>query len=110
MRKLKTADVPVLCRCLKRLGVKEAIRDVAQQSNTAEDVWGSGFDFVWNLFDIVTEQTGENVIYEFLAGPFEMTPAEVADLDLDILLENLKQLAEENNLAGFFKFAAASMK
>lgn len=110
MRKLKTSDVPVLCRCLKRLGLKEKIRDIAQQAKTAEDVWGSGFDFIWDLFDIITEQAGENVIYEFLAGPFEMPPAEVADLDLDVLVANLKQLAEENNLASFFKFAAASMK
>ena len=110
MRKLKTADVPAFGRCLKRLGVKEKIRDIAQQAKSAQDVWGSGFDFIWELFDIATEQTGENAIYEFLAGPFEMTPAEVADLDLGILMANLKQLAQENNLTDFFKFAAASMK
>jgi hypothetical protein len=39
-----------------------------------------------------------------------MTTAQVANLDLDVLMANLKQLAEENNLSGFFKTAAGSMR
>lgn len=110
MRKLKTSDIPVLCRCVKRLGLKEQIKEVALKANTVRDVWAFGFDFVWNLFDIATEQAGESCLYEFLAGPFEMAPDEVRDLDMDILLENLQQLVRDNNLAAFFKFAAQSMK
>ena len=109
MRKLKTSDIPVLCRCVKKLGLKEEIKAVAQKANTVKDVWSFGFDFVWNLFDIATEQAGEACLYEFLAGPFEMTPEEVRDLDMEIL-ENLQKLVQENNLAVFFKFAAQSMK
>lgn len=110
MRKLKTIDIPVLCRCVKKLGLKEQIKAVAEKANTVRDVWAFGFDFVWNLFDIATEQAGEACLYEFLAGPFEMTPEEVANLDLDILLENLQHMVQNNNLAAFFKFAAQSMK
>ncbi len=110
MRKLKTADIPVFCRCVKRLGMKEKIREIAQAANSIQDVWDFGFDFIWDLFDIATEQPGEMALYEFLAGPFEMTPEEVRDLDLDVLIPNVQQLVQENNLAGFFKFAAASMK
>lgn len=110
MRKLKTSDVPVLCRCLKRLGLKEKFKAVAQEANTLQEAWDKGFDLIWNLFDVATEPEGEGAIYEFLAGPFEMTPDEVRDLDLDKLMENLQQLATENNLANFFKFAAKSMK
>lgn len=110
MRKLKTCDIPVLCRCVKKLGLKEQIRTIAQDSDTAKDVWDKGFDFIWGLFDLATEQVGETCIYEFLAGPFEMTPAEVRNLDIDILLANIQQLIAENNLSAFFKFAAQSMK
>lgn len=110
MRKLKTADIPVLCRCVKRLGLKEHIQTIAKESNSAKDVWDKGFELMWNIFDIATEQNGEIHLYEFLSGPFEMTPEEVRDLDMDVLLSNLQQLVEENNLTGFFKFAAASMK
>lgn len=110
MRKLKTSDIPVLCRCVKRLGLKDKIREIAEKSNTIQDVWGFGFDFVWDIFDIATEKQGEACLYEFLAGPFEMTAEEVRDLDMDVLIENIKQLIRENNLSAFFKFAAASMK
>jgi hypothetical protein len=110
MRKLKTCDIPVLCRCVKKLGLKEQIRAIAQESDTAKDVWDRGFDFIWGLFDVATEKTGEACLYEFLAGPFEMTPAEVSDLDIDVLLANIQQLITENNLSAFFKFAAQSMK
>ena len=110
MRKLKTSDIPVLCRCVKKIGIKDQIKEVAQQANTVKDVWAFGFDFVWNLFDIATEEASESCLYEFLAGPFEMTPAEVRDLDMDILLENIKHMVQNNNLSVFFKFAARSMK
>lgn len=110
MRKLKTADIPVLCRCVKRLGLKDKIREIAQAAENVQDIWSFGFDFVWDLFDIATEKEGEEALYEFLAGPFEMTPEEVRDLDLDILISNTQQLVSENNLVSFFKFAAASMR
>lgn len=110
MRKLKTSDIPVLCRCVKRLGLKEEIKKIAEESDNAKDAFGKGFDMVWNIFDIATEKEGEIHLYEFLSGPFEMTAEEVRDLDMDVLIENIKQLIAENNLSAFFKFAAASMK
>lgn len=110
MRKLKTKDAPALCRCLKKLGLKDKFQTLAREANSVADVWEKGFDFIWDLFDVATEQDGEQVLYDFLAGPFEMTPEEVAELDFDVLMACLKQLAEENNLTGFFKSAAKLMK
>lgn len=110
MRKLKTTDIPAFCRCIKKIGLKDRIKQIAEESNKIEDIWEKGFDLVWGIFDLATEQAGEAHLYEFLSGPFEMSPDEVADLDLDVLFTNLKQLAEENNLLTFFKFAAKSMK
>ena len=110
MRKLKTSDIPNLCRSLKKLGLKEKFRDLAQEADNAKDLWDRGFDIIWDLFDAATETGGEAAIYEFLAGPFEMTPEAVADLDLEILIDNCKQLAAENNLSTFFKSAARLMK
>lgn len=110
MRKLITRDVPVFCRCLKKVGLKEEVKALAAEANTAEDVWAKGFDFVWNLFDTMTEETGESALYEFLAGPFEMSAEEVQNLEIDVLFTNLEQLAKENNLYRFFKIAARSMK
>lgn len=110
MRKLKTSDIPSLCRSVKKLGLKEQFKQIAQEANSGQDVWNRGFDLIWNLFDVATEKNGEAAIYEFLAGPFEMTPKEVRDLDLDVLIPNLQQLAAENNLTVFFKSAARLMR
>lgn len=110
MRKLRTADALTFCRCIKRIGLKEQLRNIAMNADSAKDVWDQGFDIIWTMFDAATEKDGEAAIYEFLAGPFEMTPKQVSELELETLVANLKQLAAENNLSGFFKTAAGSMK
>lgn len=121
MRKLKTSDIPVFCRCIKKLGVKDRIwaiykeAGLAKESDSAEgtaakDIIDKGFEILWEVFDIATEQHGEAIIYEFFAGPFEMTPEEFSNLDFDALIDGLKQLAAENNLQGFFGSAAKLMK
>lgn len=109
MRKLKTTDIPSLCRTVKKLGLREKFQAIAREANTGRDVVDRGFDLVWDLFDAATEVNGEMAIYEFLAGPFEMAPEEVRDLDLDILFSNFQQMAVENNLTVFFKSAARLM-
>ena len=110
MRKLKTSDIPAACRCLKKLGLRDRVQEIAKNSDSAKDAWDKGFDLLWSVFDLATEQEGEQQLYAFLAGPFEMTPAEVADMEIPALFDSLKQMAEENDLAGFFKSVQALMK
>lgn len=110
MRKLKTSDVASFCRSVKKLGIKEKFKALAQEANNGQEVWDRGFNLIWELFDVATEVNGEMAIYEFLAGPFEMTAEEVRDLDLDVLIPSLQQMAAENNLSVFFKSAAKLMK
>lgn len=110
MRKLETSDVFAACRLMKQLGLKEKFRAIAEESDTAKDVFAKGYDLLWDLFDTATEQQSEAEIYAFLAGPLEMTPEEVRHLHLDKLLESLQQMAVENNLVGFFKSAARLMR
>ena len=110
MRKLKTSDIPAFCRCLKRIGIKDRISDIAKNTDKAKDAWSKGFDLIWNIFDIATEEDGEQHLYTFLAGPFEMSPGEIADMEIDAFLASLKQLSEENDLKGFFNSVVGSMK
>jgi hypothetical protein len=110
MRKLKTSDIPAFCRCLKNIGIKDEIKAIAADSSSAADAWDNGFQLIWNIFDLATEKAGEQHLYEFLAGPFETKPEDLADMDLDVFFAGCKQLADENNLSGFFKSAAKLMK
>lgn len=49
-------------------------------------------------------------IYEFLAAPFEKTPEEVRDMEIAELFAEIKQLAQENDIGGFFHSVGALMK
>ena len=110
MRKLKTSDIPSFCRCLKKLGVKDQFKAIASEAESARDAWARGFDLIWGIFDAATEQSGETALYDFLAGPFEVSSQEVADMDLGDLFAGIQKLMEDENLVTFFKFAAQLMK
>lgn len=114
MRKLKTSDIPACCRLIKKLGIKESIREAASQADNIDDlfnsVWDKGFDIIWSIFDRATELESEAVIYEFFAGPFECTPEEFADMDIAILFEGIERLVKENDLKRFFELAQKSMR
>ena len=110
MRKLKTRDVFSACRVLKTVGAKAEIEKVAKSADKAADVWSQGFDLLWGIFDKATEKNAEQPIYELLAGPFEKTADEVADMDLSDLFASLRQLAEENDIITFFKSVGKMMK
>ena len=102
MRKLKTSDVLSACRLLKRCGLKERVREIAGKADTAADAWSRGFDLIYDIFDAATEAQGEAALYDFLAGPLEMTAQQVADLPIPDLFAACKQLAEDNDLRAFF--------
>ena len=110
MRKLKTKDIPAFCRVIKKLGVREEFNRIAQEANELSDVWDKGFEFIWSIFDIATEAAGEAILYDFLAGPFEMPAEAVGEMELSELLDGLKVVLEDPALLPFFKLAAKLMK
>lgn len=110
MRKLKTKDMFSCARVLKSLDAKNEIHKICQNADTLDDVWNSGFELVYNLFEAAAERNSENLIYEFLAGPFEMEAESIAELDISDFFDMAKQLAKENNLTRFFKNAAELTK
>jgi len=103
MRKLKTPDVFNAMRVIKKTGVKEGIKPyikmAAEGKLSTEDL---GIEGVLGLIEILAESKSERALYEVLAGPFEMTPDDVAELDLDVFVSNLKIIEKENNLKVFF--------
>lgn len=104
MRKLKTSDVFNMLRTIKKAGMKEELKPYFRLAAEGKlDIEDIGIETVLGLMEIMSEQRSEDAIYEFLAGPFEMDPKEVADLDLDNLINLLGQLAKENDLKVFTK-------
>ena len=104
MRKIIASDVFNMLRIIKKSNLKEELRPyfrlAAEGTLNIQDI---GIETILGLMEIMSEQRSEDAIYEFLAGPFEMNPEEVAKLDLDTLVNLLSQLAKENDLKVFTK-------
>lgn len=110
MRKIKTNELFVFSRYLKSIGIRDDVKSIAMTSNSMEDAASHGFDLLWSILDKATEKDGERGLYEFLAGPFEMSVKQISELDISEFIAMLKELASENDLTSFFKSAGALMK
>ena len=103
MRKLKSTDVFEGLRLIKRSGLKESlvpiIAKLARDKDNPEEV---GIVGILTMIEVFSDAKCEHIIYEWLSGPFERSPEEIRDMDLDELTLNLQSLAEENDLRNFF--------
>ena len=102
MRKLLTGDLFAAMRIVKASNAKEALKPVLKQINKDADAEDVGIDVIMTLLECASDQKAEKAIYSFLSSPFEMEADDVANLPLNDLLQNMKELAKENDLAGFF--------
>ena len=102
MRKLKSADVFVALRMIKKASIKEEMRPYfALAAEGKLNVNDLGIETVLGLMEILCEKKAEFAFYEFLAGPFEKTAEEIEDMDLDQFVQQLAQIGKENDLKVF---------
>ncbi|NCU41084.1 hypothetical protein EOL73_05020 [Candidatus Saccharibacteria bacterium] len=103
MRKLQSKDVFNAMRAISKANLKEELKPVlAKISENKMSIEDAGIEGILAVMEIFSAKKSEQAIYEVLAGPFEMTAKEVEELDLNVMLDNLIQLAQENNLKRFF--------
>lgn len=105
MRKLQTKDVFNALRIIKKAELKEELKPFIKQVAESKDklaLEDVGIDGILTVFEILVEKKAEQGVYDFLAGPFEMESKEVEAMELNNLVEKLKELAGENNLKVFF--------
>lgn len=121
MRKLIASDVFAALRVVsaieKKQGIETTIKDLVKNAENETKADGDdktakernddfivrvGVSGVFKIIEIATEARVEGRVYEFLAGPFEMTPAEVQNMPLPDFVENVTRLTKENDLSSFF--------
>lgn len=121
MRKLIASDVFAALRVVsaieKKQGIETTIKDIVKnaEKETKDDgddktakernddfIVRVGVSGVFKIIEIATEARVEGRVYEFLAGPFEMTPADVQNMPLPDFVENVTRLTKENDLSSFF--------
>lgn len=121
MRKLIASDVFAALRVVsaieKKQGIETTIKDLVKNAENETKADGDdktakernddfivrvGVSGVFKIIEIATEARVEGRVYEFLAGPFEMTPADVQNMPLPDFIENVTRLTKENDLSSFF--------
>lgn len=117
MRKLKTKDVFAFLRVATEAGIRREIRALADQIAEAgeeTDARSVGFDLIFSCLDHLGAKKAEGLVYEFLAGPFEMGPDVIAEMDLAEFGETATKWAKEyldrETLRSFFGSLASLMK
>lgn len=121
MRKLIASDVFAALRVVsaieKKQDIETTIKDLVKNAENETKADGDdktakernddfivrvGVSGVFKIIEIATEARVEGRVYEFLAGPFEMTPADVQNMPLPDFVENITRLTKENDLSSFF--------
>lgn len=121
MRKLIASDVFAALRVVsaieKKQDIETTIKDLVKNAENEAKADGDdktakernddfivrvGVSGVFKIIEIATEARVEGRVYEFLAGPFEMTPADVQNMPLPDFVENVTRLTKENDLSSFF--------
>lgn len=121
MRKLIASDVFAALRVVsaieKKQGIETTIKDIVKNAENETKADGDdktakernddfivrvGVSGVFEIIEIATEARVEGRVYEFLAGPFEMDPADVQNMPLPNFVENVTRLTKENDLSSFF--------
>lgn len=106
MRKLVFKDSMALARIMRKGNIKAELAAIAEKF-TGENVSLEkvGMEAMMTIIEACGSEEVEKEIYSFLAGIFEKSSTDVANMSLEALTKSLKQLAEENNLIHFFKLA-----
>lgn len=117
MRKLKTKDVFAFLRVATEAGIRDEIRAIADQiaeKGELTDQRQVGFNLIFSCLDRLGAKKAEGLVYEFLAGVWEMDPQTIADMDLQEFGDTAKKWGTEyldrETLKHFFESLAGLMK
>lgn len=129
MRKINTSDVFKFAKILKKTRIKESIaklyedgaakeaeikkkflseEDIKEQLQKAQNDFGVQFAF--SILDAAADGGVEKDLYDLLGGITEKAPTDIENQSLEKTLEDLKNIAKENNLSLFFKSASRLMQ
>ncbi|MDK0978042.1 hypothetical protein P5F73_00690 [Clostridium perfringens] len=103
MRNLNFGDAFQLARVIKKLNLKDELKEiysgVTEESNEQE----IGVDLIYTIFDKATEKQAEQEIYKFLSRPFQIDSKEVENMDLLDVIERFSKLANIEGWKSFLK-------
>lgn len=94
-----------MAKIIKAANVKEDLVDIISKAQTGEiSSEKVGIEGVMCIINACGDDKVEQKVYDLLDDVFE---AKTEDMSIEVLLQNLKQLAKENNIMSFFRSAGA---
>lgn len=106
MRNLNFGDAFQLARIIKKLKIKDELKEITSNITEESNKMEIGMDLMYVFFDKATEKQAEQEIYKFLSRPFEIKPEEVEKMDLFEVVENFSKVANLEEWKVFLKQAA----
>lgn len=113
IRKLQTCDLFSAIRLLKKIGVREEIKEVAKRAEESKEKiikTDMGFDLFFGILEKAAEENAETEVYKFIADLFGCTWEEVREMNPIQLFKQLGKVADFEEWKSFFKHVAALMK
>lgn len=104
MRKLNTQDTFKALRLITKSKLKDKLTEIVKNisENGYDSLENVGIEGIMTVLETLTETSSEQLLYEVLSGPYEMTAKEVGELPLDEQIQKLSELKELSNLDSFF--------
>ena len=106
MRNLNFGDAFQLARIIKKLKIKNELKEITSNITEESNKMEIGMDLMYAIFDKATEKQAEQEIYKFLSRPFEVKPEEVEKMGLFEVVENFSKVANLEEWKAFLKQAA----
>ena len=113
VRKLQTSDLFAAIRLLKKIGVREEIKEVAKRAEESKEKiikTDMGFDLFFGILEKAAEENAETEVYKFIADLFGCTWKEVSVMNPIQLFKQLSEVADFKEWKDFFKCVATTMK
>ena len=116
MRKLLTRDVFAFLRLASEANIRREVRLIAERLGGDESVTDQdiGFELIFSCIEHLGAKKAEGLAYEFLAGPLELEPGAIADMELGKLADTLREWGEgyvdREELGRFFASVSKLMK
>lgn len=103
MKKLTGKHVFAMAKIIKAANLKEELGEVIAKAQSQEiSTEKVGIEGLMTVINACGDDKVEQKVYDLLDDVFE---AKTADMSLEMIGVNFKQLAQENNLMSFFKSA-----
>ena len=112
MRSLNNSDLFNFARLIKKARIKDEVKELTLSINNIDEIntESFGYDVLFTIIEAAAEKDTEQYVYEFLSGPLEMTPEELAQADPVETIEKVMQIADVERWKAFFTSAAKLTK